>query len=344
MKYIVCQDWKNTKGNHAGMAYLSNALESRGAGFIRSIIIPDYSFSNSNQLLHKLGIIFSHIFYFLINTFIALYLVFISSKGDDVFLFEYLLKSKKQFVIAKILKFFCPKDIRVIALPHLTPIKLEKQFSSEDILKYSKPIDLFFTLGSSLSTYLVKQGISSDVVKTSFHYVDTDYYCPSNECKLAGRLNVLIMGLQMRDFSFIAELIRKSPNVDFTICRWNQNLDGIFVGLDNVIEKGVLSELELLETMQNADVSLNIMIDTVGSNVITTSIAVGLAMLVSDVGSIRDYCTDSNSIICKTKEDFITAIDRLDNNRVLLAAKKKASLYLVHKFDMSSFYNEFINF
>ena len=48
--------------------------------------------------------------------------------------------------------------------------------------------------------------------------------------------------------------------------------------------------------MANADISPNVMEDTVGSNVIVTSLAMGLAMICSNVGSIKDYCDDSNTI------------------------------------------------
>lgn len=47
--------------------------------------------------------------------------------------------------------------------------------------------------------------------------------------------------------------------------------------------------------MKQSDVSLNVMNDTVGSNVITTSLAVGLAVVASNVGSISDYVVDNES-------------------------------------------------
>lgn len=66
--------------------------------------------------------------------------------------------------------------------------------------------------------------------------------------------------------------------------------------------------------MQDADISINVMEDTIGSNVIVTSLAMGLAMVCSDVGSIRDYCNDSNTIFCNTSEDFTRAIEILQSD------------------------------
>lgn len=79
--------------------------------------------------------------------------------------------------------------------------------------------------------------------------------------------------------------------------------------------------------MDIADVSLNVMEDTVGSNVITTSMAMGLAMVVSDVGSIRDYCNDENALFCQNNvEQFVRSIKKLQNNLQLVLRMKKVSL------------------
>ena len=50
---------------------------------------------------------------------------------------------------------------------------------------------------------------------------------------------------------------------------------------------------------------LNVMKDTIGSNVICTSMATGLSMVVSDVGSIRDYCSETNAVSVLLHDDFI---------------------------------------
>ena len=52
-----------------------------------------------------------------------------------------------------------------------------------------------------------------------------------------------------------------------------------------------------------------------GAKVVVTSMAMGLAMVVSDVGSIHDYCDDSNAIFCKNTDDFCEAITALSNDR-----------------------------
>ena len=104
-------------------------------------------------------------------------------------------------------------------------------------------------------------------------------------------------------------------------------MDDLFPKTPNVELKGFLEEDELRHQMDIADVSLNVMEDTVGSNVITTSMAMGLAMIVSDVGSIRDYCNDANAMFCQNNvEQFVQAMKKLQNNLQLVMRMKKVSL------------------
>ena len=50
--------------------------------------------------------------------------------------------------------------------------------------------------------------------------------------------------------------------------------------------------------------------------------ATGLAMVVSDVGSIRDYCDETNACFCSSPDDFIKNIMILANDRELLNSLK----------------------
>lgn len=89
--------------------------------------------------------------------------------------------------------------------------------------------------------------------------------------------------------------------------------------------------------MSNVDISVNILEDTVGSNVITTSMAMGLAIICSDVGSIRDYCTTENCEFCNnTKEDFVKAINRMENDRNRVYQMKLKSMKLSRKLSIEN--------
>jgi glycosyltransferase involved in cell wall biosynthesis len=140
---------------------------------------------------------------------------------------------------------------------------------------------------------------------------------------------VFASGYLYRNDKLLKDVIKGCPQVTFEICMGFRDLSSMFSDCENVRMNGVLSEREYLKRMQESDISLSVFDDTVGSNVITTSLACGLPQVVSDVGAIRDYCSEENAIFCKTVDDHIQAIHFLSQNRerclqMGLSARKKA--------------------
>ena len=68
------------------------------------------------------------------------------------------------------------------------------------------------------------------------------------------------------------------------------------------------------------------MYDTVGSNVTVISKSCGLVNVVSDVGSIRDYCDVNDSFLCIEPEEFIFALKKLNSDRITLRKMAQQSL------------------
>jgi hypothetical protein len=96
--------------------------------------------------------------------------------------------------------------------------------------------------------------------------------------------------------------------------------------------------------MQSCDVGMSVLEDTIGSNVITTSMAVGLVQVVSDVGSIRDYCDESHSFLCSTEQDFLNALVRLDRDRDMLYQLRQITLQKAAALSHKVFINQFKEF
>ena len=233
--------------------------------------------------------------------------------GDEVFLLEYMIPWASQYELACYIRKKNP-NVRIYALSHLT-CKFFDGMTANDpdmIQKWAKPVDKLLTLGSSLSSYFEKAGIPKDKISTGFHYVDSEYYHKMTEIEVHTPLRVIMMGALQRDYGMLAEIVKRCPNVHWIICRGRKNVDGLFPKTTNVELMGFLEEDELRHQMDIADVSLNIMEDTVGSNVITTSMAMNLAIVVSDVGSIRDYLDEKRSVLVPNNINSISlAIQRL---------------------------------
>lgn len=338
MKYLIVQDWQSTHGNHAGMKHMCDLLVVKYPDEYKMFVKEcPRTWKSPQTFMEKIcwrlyGKYAKE--HYLTKTYPLEYLELCSpmfsnlKAGDEVFLLEYMLPWASQYELACYIRENYPK-VKIYALSHLTGKYFDEMTAKEPdlIQKWAKPVDKLLTLGSSLSSYFEKAGVSKEKISTGFHYVDSDYYQKQQPMKSNSPLKVIMMGALQRDYGMLAEVVKQCPDVHWIICRGRKNVDDLFPKTPNVELKGFLEEDELRHQMDIADVSLNVMEDTVGSNVITTSMAMGLAMVVSDVGSIRDYCNDENALFCQNNvEQFVRSIKKLQNNLQLVLRMKKASL------------------
>lgn len=338
MKYLIVQDWKSTHGNHAGMVHMCKMLIQEYPSEYSCII------RNTAPINHKCSIPY-------LSKIVSRYILWQNQKksakeyrhicqqmfanlkaGDSVFLLEYCWKPVSQYELACYIRKYYPK-VKIFALSHMTPVLFEECKYSKTIRMWSKPVDKMLTLGSSLSSYFEHIGIPKEKISTGVHYVDDKYYHAFAEnLSIHSRPVLIVMGSMKRDYKLLDAIVRSTPNVDWIICRGRNDVAGMFQ-YPNVALKGYMSEEELKEEMLKADLSVNVMIDTVGSNVITTSMACGNGMIVSDVGSIRDYVDESNGVFCKnTVDSFTYAINQLANNPFRVKEMRLNSLKKVEAF------------
>lgn len=336
MKYLIVQDWPSTHGNHAGMVHMCRLLKTKYPTEYEVIIkdVPKKFKYKSNKLYNKIvrcqHKYYQNYVYFFEYKKICKQMFNRLSENDTVFLLEYCIPSVPQKKLAFYIRKKFPK-VKICALSHLTPTYFkDKQIYPRLLKEWTPPIDKMLTLGSSLSQYFRINNVPESKISTGFHYVDSDYYHKNIDNFIPGkRLKVIMMGGMQRDYSMLAEICRNTPFVDWIICKGRKPIDSLFENISNVELKGFLSEEELKYQMDISDISLNIMNDTVGSNVITTSLSMGLAMVCSDVGSIRDYCNEKNTIFCNnTVSSFVHALELLNSDRNNIVNMKKESLRL----------------
>lgn len=300
-----------TKGNHAGMAYLAESLNKdlENVNAIKMI-------SGRSKLIKVLNVFYSIV--------IAIKLRLVLKPGDKVFLMEYLARSCFQDILAKTLRLLGVRN-EITGLVHLAGNHLLEIYGSLGPIKNKlKYIDRVMTLGSSLSKFF-KNEVGFDNVITTFHYSDVNYYRPLDVFNHQKELKVLCIGATKRDFGFLAQLVKDMPDINFNICQGRHDLSQYFEGCSNVTLYGYMPEDDLLRLMQNSDVNLSVMEDTIGSNVIVGGLSTGMIMVVSDVGSIRDYCTEKESFLCKTEQDFTDALDYLRSHLEEIPDRRKKS-------------------
>jgi len=302
--YIFYFDWENTSGNHAGMAYFFRFLQKRIDLPVRLL-----------KTLRAYGT-WRHCFRRLYRRFWVEYLAWTVKSGDIVYLTEYLggRKSGDYVELASELRgrgVAC----RLFGLVHLPLNALRAIYDEGYIRRALAQLEQIVVFGSSLAGDLEALGFRGRVQKT-FHFVDADFYQPAINRSANERLRVVAMGFLYRDRGLLEQIVNTSPNIDFELFIGSEEeLHSRFSQYPNALLHRFLSEADLLARMQQADVSLSVFEDTVGSNVITTSLACGLPQVVSDVGSIRDYCSKQNTIFCRRPEDFTKALQHLDQHR-----------------------------
>ena len=229
-------------------------------------------------------------------------------------------------------------------MSHITPTLFARQHAEKYIAEWAKYVDTEMTMGSGLSKYLIDCGVPESKISTGFHYVDNTYYKKTaDQIYTKDRLTIIAIGALQRDFQLIAEVVNSTPEVNWIICRGRKAVDDLFKG-DNVRLIGFVPEEELRDLMRQSDLSLNILEDTVGSNVITTSMAMGLGIIVSDVGSIRDYCDNTNACFChNTKESFVECIKALAINKNTVINMRLSSLHKIDSLSINHINNWFNN-
>ncbi len=321
--YLLYYDFKHTSGNHAGMAYFSAQLASH---MPRVLLVK-----HINQE-YRGGRFVAYAYAFLI----FLYLSVVLKKGDKVMFMEYLSKYiGYQDMIAKLLCRFGFSNT-LIGLVHLGGNHLLSLYKTrERIAKLLAPLSRVVVFGSGLAEFIKQTGYQGAVART-FHYVDTRFYKPKvSKVQDRQTLHVLFFGSLLRNFEQLEAIITACAGRDIMFhIGMGKSKRNIGISGAHVRVYGYLTELEMLELMQSCEVSLSVLEDTVGSNVITSTLAVGLIQVVSDVGSIRDYCDEDDSFFCRETADYIDALNKLADSSQLREKMRTAAINKGISFDL----------
>ena len=323
--YLIYYVWPNTAQNHAGMAYLVQQIKLEYPGNICLIKVPDYWNTWSSSIKKAW------------HSLIILYFKVSLRENDTILFMEFLGNcSGDQAGLAIRMR---SKGLRnkMAGLVHLSPSNLKELYNDDSyVIKSLSVLDKILVFGTSLEHYFIDLGFRNRIRKT-FHYVDTNFYHPSRDKQINSRLRAICMGSLKRNFSLLKEIIDQCPFMDFDICMGKTDFSMDFKDAKNVTLHGYLAEKDLLRLMQQSDLSLSVLHDTVGSNVIVTSMATGLINVVSDVGSIHDYCSKNDSCLCSTGQDFIEALLKLFTEKNMRQVLSKNALKKANDYDIKRF-------
>lgn len=338
MKYLIYQDWPNTTKNHAGIKYLCLVLSERYPDEFVAMPTPSVSLKKKKSKYKLIQKFHNWQYYRDVakqkNIAIKEYAGKLHNRltdTDEIFLMEYMHPEIKQIQLVNELRALGCNN-RMIGMAHMPPKFMNENFSDKELRQWVGPVDKIITLGHTLTDYFFRRGVEKEKLFTTFHYVDDYYLVP--EVVPHKEFKVFTMGYNYRDNALLYEIVTNSPDIHFVICEGVGHMQEF--RLPNVTLLPFIPEDELRYWMSECDVSLNVMYDTIGSNVIVTSLGMGMAMVCSDVGSIHDYCDESNTCFCSTLDDFLKSIKTLRDHPDRLAtmrksAREKAESFCVEK-------------
>lgn len=337
MKYLIYRDWPNTSKNHAGIKYLCYTLSERYPNDFIALPTPTASVKWKKS---RFGLIQK--FYNWhgqkqkkrkendeVKAF-ADRLILLLKPKDEIFFMEYMHPMVgQQRIVEALLALGC--NNRMLGMAHMPPKFMDENFSDEELKKWVNPMDCIITLGHTLTNYFRSRGIAEKKLYTTFHYVDDYYLIP--EVKIHEDFKVFTMGYNYRDNQLLYNIITSCKDIHFVVCEGVGNMQEF--RLPNVTLLPFIPEEELRDWMAECDVSLNVMYDTIGSNVIVTSLGMGMAMVCSNVGSIHDYCDEANTLFCKNQRDFVSSIRLLYENKERLQAMRMSARLKAEAFSLN---------
>lgn len=324
MIYLVVQEWSNTKNNHAGMYHLAKLLTKNFPESYKLISIPDFKINQAGLFPFLYNSIMPSLFYNTSYLLISVQLLFRIKNKDVVVLFEYLTPGIRQDYIVSILRLFNSKNIKIYGFVHLAPSILRSCFSDIKLLRKLRSLSGVFTFGNSLKVFL--REFTEKNIYTFFHYSDLEVYKPISDFSIQGKLNILVIGQQARNYSSLYVLVSSVKYADFHIIISDKRLLKKFQEFPNVKIYRNINENELLDIMKSCHSFLGFYDDIVGSNVLSNCISMGILPIVKDVGSIRDYLSNNEAFICKNVEEFKSILDGINENRNQLYKMRQSLL------------------
>ncbi len=170
------------------------------------------------------------------------------------------------------------------------------------------------------------------------HGVDTDHFRPAPDIGVEKKpLECLLVVHHLRDFDTFAKAVeivgRKTRDLEFVIVaptRFHHH----FAGMNNVRLLSGISDAELLERYQQADLFALPLQDSTANNVLLEAMACGQPIIATDLQGVRDYVNDECALLVPPEDEvaFAETLLRLSEEREMRRRMGQASREMALRF------------
>jgi len=185
--------------------------------------------------------------------------------------------------------------------------------------------------------YFIERGYPSARLDVTLHGVDCDYFHPLPcDRNSSHPLKLFLVGSTERDHEFAARVMKRTDpavaQLDVLTSAHNQPC---YAGLSNVRCLEKVTDEEMIDYYQRADLLMMPMLDCTANNAILESMACGTPVMANRVGGIPEYVSaDSNFLFDdKDADQWSDGLTRLANNREDLAARRVGVRLWAETFD-----------
>ena len=231
---------------------------------------------------------------------------------------------------------FWPKS-KIICTYHYPEGKFRQQF--EACGGFPKP-DLAIAV-STVQLDFLRQWLSPEQILLIPHGVDIDFFCPAPERKPSHAVRCLFVGVHLRDFATLQTLVEffDQPNsgIEFDIVTRSAYRPR-FERARNVRFLSAISDRELLDLYQAADIFISPLLDSTANNALLEAMAGGLPIVCTDLPGIRDYLDETCAILVPKADadSMIEAVSTLAEDPECRSKMARASRVKALTFSWSS--------
>ena len=237
--------------------------------------------------------------------------VFLECQFSQIDILHYLEGEHSAQFIPPILKFFRRARPKIVVTYHQPPDLLNSLVIKEILSK----IDAIVVMSPEQADYF-HQFLPKDKIHFIPHGIDTTYYRPGRRLKESHQFHCITVGHWLRDYRVVREVairLRQYTNIKFQLVS-PQSTE--LSDLENVTIYQGISDAELLELYQQADVLFLPLIQSTANNSLLEGIACGLPVISSNLPSVKAYLGGKGAILINSNDPkpFAEAILHLVEN------------------------------